>query len=106
MTEEQTGVLVLKDTAGSYFLIARETLERGRVPTEHKAEVERLVAEAAQSGAGGDDVGGYLLAFVIGVGIGYFGTKAIIDDSREEQGKTVGEYLAEMRGIGRGAGAQ
>jgi len=54
MTNEQTGTLVLKDAAGSYFLVSQEALERGRVPEERKDEVERLVAEAAAgSGAGG-----------------------------------------------------
>ncbi|MGH2584152.1 MAG: hypothetical protein ACRDJE_04500 [Dehalococcoidia bacterium] len=36
-----------------------QALERGRVPAEHKAEVERLVSEAE-----GDDVAGHILPAV------------------------------------------
>ncbi|MGH2587102.1 MAG: hypothetical protein ACRDJE_19490 [Dehalococcoidia bacterium] len=45
MTNEQTGTLVLKDQAGNYFLVPQETLEQGRVPEEHTAEVERVFAD-------------------------------------------------------------
>ena len=38
-------VLVLKDQVGDYFLLPQETLERGRVPQERKAEIEQLIAE-------------------------------------------------------------
>lgn len=68
MTNAQTGTLVLQDGAGDYFLVPQETLEQGRVPGEHKAEVERLVAEAAQGGADGEDVQGY---FSLGILFGY-----------------------------------
>ncbi|MGH2584151.1 MAG: hypothetical protein ACRDJE_04495 [Dehalococcoidia bacterium] len=56
MTSEQTNVLVFKDQAEDYFLLPQETLERGRVPEEHKAEVDRLLAEADA------DVSGYMVA--------------------------------------------
>ncbi|MGH2588166.1 MAG: hypothetical protein ACRDJE_24880 [Dehalococcoidia bacterium] len=45
MTDEQTLSLVLKDEAGNYFLVPQELLEQGRVPEEHTAEIERLIAE-------------------------------------------------------------
>jgi hypothetical protein len=54
MANAQTGTLVLKDAAGNYFLVSPETVEQGRVPEEHRAEVERLVAEA-RSGQGGEE---------------------------------------------------
>jgi len=56
MTTEQTGTLVFKDEAGDYFLVAKETLERARVPAEHKAEVERLLTEP------GADLSGYMVS--------------------------------------------
>jgi hypothetical protein len=56
MTDAQTGVLVLQDNAGEYYLLPQATLEQGRVPAEHKAEVERLLAEADA------DVSGYFVA--------------------------------------------
>jgi len=60
MTNEQTMTLVLKDAAGNYFLVSQETLEQGRVPEEHRAEVGRLVAEASTSEAGeGNDTQGH-----------------------------------------------
>ena len=59
MTMAQTGTLVFKNEAGDYFLLPQETLEQGRVPEEHKAEVEQAIA-AAEGGAGGDDVQGHL----------------------------------------------
>lgn len=59
MTNPQNTTLVLKDQAGSYFLVSQETLERGRVPEQHTAEVERLIATAGQGGVDGDDVHGH-----------------------------------------------
>ncbi|MGH2598396.1 MAG: hypothetical protein ACRDJ9_03310 [Dehalococcoidia bacterium] len=67
MTDTETRTLVLKNEAGDYFLLRQEVLERGRVPEEHKAEVERLVAEAQ-----GDDVSGHA-GFLAGVFTGVLG---------------------------------
>jgi hypothetical protein len=50
MTTEQAKVLVLKDSAGSYYLVPEEILERGRVPQEHMAELEQHVNDADVSG--------------------------------------------------------
>ncbi len=55
-TDVKTIVLVLQDGAGNYFLLPLEVLERGRVPEEQNAEVERLLAEADA------DVSGYVVA--------------------------------------------
>jgi len=76
MTNAQTNTLVFKNEAGDYFLVPQATLEQGRIPAEHRAEVERLIAAA---GAGGDDVQGHALPVAIwfagvvleGVVIGY-----------------------------------
>ena len=65
MTNAQTGTLVFKDSAGDYFLLPQETLEQGRVPTEHTAKLERLIEER---GAGGDDVQGYYANLLWGLG--------------------------------------
>jgi hypothetical protein len=46
MTNAEAGVLVLKNQAGEYFLLPWETLEQGRVPAEHRAEVEQVLGEA------------------------------------------------------------
>ena len=91
MTTAQTGTLVFKDSAGNYFLAPQETLERGRVPQEQRAELEQAIA-AAQSGADGADVQGHLLPAVFGVGvaIGYFGTKAALEGS---SGITTGQMI-------------
>jgi hypothetical protein len=85
MTIAHTGTLVLKDGAGNYFLVSQETLERGRVPEEHKAEMEEAIV-AAQGGAGGDDVQGHLFfvvaaACIFGVGfnIGYDVAEAAVE---------------------------
>jgi hypothetical protein len=59
MTDAQTGVLVLQDNAGEYYLLPQATLERGRVPAERRAEVERLVSETE-----GDDVAGHMIGAV------------------------------------------
>jgi hypothetical protein len=56
MTNEQTITLVFKDQAGEYYLVPLETLAQGHVAQEHKAEVERLIAEGA---AVDDDVRGH-----------------------------------------------
>jgi hypothetical protein len=58
MTTTPTDTLVLKDQTGDYFLVAQAVLERGRVPEEHKVEVERLLAKS------GDDVTGFFFHFV------------------------------------------
>jgi len=84
MTNEQSGTLVLKDQAGSYFLVSQETLERGRVPEEQVAELEQAIA-AAQGGAAGDAQGFILplvygIAMTVGFAAGYFGTKAAIEE--------------------------
>lgn len=50
MTTTRANVLVLKDQGGNYFLMPEELLEQGRVPAEHKAEVEQLVNDADVSG--------------------------------------------------------
>jgi hypothetical protein len=44
MTNTQTSTLVLKDATGAYFALPQEAVQRNRVPEEHTAEVERLLA--------------------------------------------------------------
>ena len=75
MTSTETDVLVFQDQVGNYFVVPRETLEQGRVPEEHKAEVEQLIAEQ-------EDVQGYQYAQGYGWVCGYtvrnvFGTWCI-----------------------------
>ncbi len=78
MTSEQTQVLIFKDQAGEYYLLPQETLERGRVSEEHKAEVERYLADQG-------DVQGHILpllygvAMTVGFAAGYFGTKSYLE---------------------------
>lgn len=100
MTSEQTNALIFKDQAGEYYLLPQATLERGRVPAEQKAVLEQAIA-AAHGGAD-EDTQGFLFLTVPAVLVGYYGTKAIIEGSRDEPGKTVGEYHAQMLGIGEG----
>lgn len=45
MTNTETGTLVLRDQAGSYYLVPLETLEQGRVPADQKAQIEQRIAE-------------------------------------------------------------
>src|SRR5688500_6210765 len=66
MTIEQTNTLVLKDHAGSYYLVSQEMLEGSRVPGERNAELEQLIAAAAQDG---DDVQGH---HPVAYGVGAF----------------------------------
>jgi hypothetical protein len=56
MTTEQATTLIFRNEAGDYLLVPRETLERGRVPDDHKTGIERLLAEAD------GDVSGYMVA--------------------------------------------
>jgi len=60
MTTEQTNVIVFKDQAGEFYLLPQATLEQSRVPAEHKAEVEQLIAEQ-------EDVQGHLLPALVAV---------------------------------------
>ena len=60
MTDARAATLVLKNEAGDYFLIPQDVVERGRVPAEHRAELEQAIA-AAQGSADGDDVQGHIL---------------------------------------------
>jgi hypothetical protein len=74
---DKTPALVVKNGAGDYFVVPQELLERGRVPAEHRAEVERLIAAATQGDIGGYDVQGHglnpvLSLFVDGVRLGYW----------------------------------
>jgi len=57
MTTTQDSMLVFKDRAGDYFAIPRETVERGRIPAEHAAEIERVLAGATADAP--DDAEGY-----------------------------------------------
>jgi hypothetical protein len=47
-------VLVFKNAAGDYFLLQQDGFDRCRVPEEHKADVDRLIAETQA-----DDTAGY-----------------------------------------------
>jgi hypothetical protein len=67
MTTEQTGMVMVKNAAGDYFVLPQQVLEQGRVPAEHKAEVEQLLASAS-SGDGEDDVQGHYWQIPIVVG--------------------------------------
>lgn len=57
-TDGGIDTLVLKDSGGNYFLVPMEALERGRVPAEQRAEVERAID--AQG-----DVQGYVVPLAI-----------------------------------------
>ena len=73
MTTEQTGMFVLKSAADEYFLLPEETLERGRVPEEHKAEVERLLSETDE-----DDIAGHMVG-----GVGVFTMPTVVAALRQ-----------------------
>lgn len=90
MTSTRAGTLVLKDQAGSYFLVSQETLAQGRVPEQQRGELERLTADTAQGGGAGDDVQGHLFGavFWVGFAIGYGVTKAVIDGGESGGGAT------------------
>ncbi|MGH2587105.1 MAG: hypothetical protein ACRDJE_19505 [Dehalococcoidia bacterium] len=64
MKTDQQETLVFKDQVGEYYLVPQETLEQGRVPTEHKAEIERFIAA---SEAAGGDVQGYAIPLIVPV---------------------------------------
>jgi hypothetical protein len=82
MTTEQSGTLVFKDQAGEYYLVPQVTLEQGRVPEEHKAEVERLIA-----GVTDDDVRGHVVffaaVFLLGLGTGGAITNALVPKAEQ-----------------------
>jgi hypothetical protein len=50
MTQAQTNALVVKDSTGNLYLVAQETLEQGRIPEEHRAEVERMTSDEDTAG--------------------------------------------------------
>jgi hypothetical protein len=61
MTSEQTTttpLLVFENEAGDYFVVPQKLLERVRVPAEHKAEVEQLIAAS-------DDASGYSVPMAV-----------------------------------------
>jgi hypothetical protein len=59
---EQSGIsIVFADHDQNYYVIPVEILEGGRVPAEHKAEVERLMSE--------HEVTGYNPALVVAAGV-------------------------------------
>jgi hypothetical protein len=74
MTNERTLALVFKDQAGEYYLVPEETLERGRVPAEHKAALEAQFAALAPAPTEGDDVQGYaapvVVPYLVGIAAG------------------------------------
>jgi len=60
MTDDQTGLMIFKDQADSYYLVPAEALDRGRVPEERKAELKHLLGE--------QEVSGHLYALISPVG--------------------------------------
>jgi len=61
---KQTDIsLVFTDHEQNYYVIPVEVFERGRVPADRKAEVERLMSEHR------DDVSGHLVGVVVAMGI-------------------------------------
>jgi hypothetical protein len=108
MTSTQTITIVLKDGTGSYFLVPQATLEQGKVPEEHTAELERIMAEAATLGGADEDAQGFffpLLPFIVnpvtvaGGLAGYFGTQAAIE-GEGGGGLNANDYAQQMAGIG------
>lgn len=87
MADTPIDTLVLKDGEGSYYLVPLEVLERGRVPAEQRAEVERLISEQ-------EDVQGYVvplaiagaLAFGFGMMAGAAFTTAILNETTGKLG--------------------
>lgn len=58
MPNTPVDTLVLKDGEGTYFLVTMDALERGRVPVEQRADVERAIDEQG-------DVQGYIVPLAI-----------------------------------------
>ena len=73
MIDTEARTLVFKDQAGDYFLVPQETFERGRVPDERKAELERLVAQATAPADGDGEVQGFLLQLFAGAALAGLG---------------------------------
>jgi hypothetical protein len=94
MSDEQINAVVLKDQSGEYFVVPRETLERGRVPVEGRGEVERLIAEAEGARSSDDDAQGYIWPLIwaaeIAIGaaviIGWSGPEVDVPPSRPPGG--------------------
>ena len=92
MTGEQSGTLVLKDSAGTYYLVPQEMLERGRVPRERNAELEQFIEVSALGGGiRGDDVYGHnpvaigvasWAVFYWGASMGYYVTKNFLPEKQ------------------------
>ena len=83
MADTQTGTLVLRDDEGNYFLVPHETVEQGRVPAEHKAEVERLIREQ-------EDVHGHMLhALFTPLAVIVVGTVLVVREINQQN--TVGQ---------------
>jgi hypothetical protein len=47
MENTEQNALVLKDSAGTYYLVPLATVAQGRVPAEREAAIEQMVADAA-----------------------------------------------------------
>jgi len=86
-------MLVLTDQAGNHYLLPLETLERSRVPAEHTAELERLMAAATQGDTDGADAQGYAALIVgavaaavfrFGFDVGYGLTKWYLNSQVEQ----------------------
>ena len=52
MPSEPANLLVFSDTAGNFYLLSPDMLDRARVPAEHRTEIEQLIdAEVTGFGA-------------------------------------------------------
>jgi hypothetical protein len=76
MITEQTDTLVLKDATGDYYLVPQQLVERGRVPAEHTAELEHLVAQTIATER--DDTQGHFWPLLIIAGSLGLGTALVI----------------------------
>ena len=93
MTTTQDNILVLKDQAVDYFLLPQELLERGRVPAEYTAAVERLVAES-------EDTHGHAVPLAIGFCAGFAGGFIVGSATKDDAliGHIIADYARRMGG--------
>jgi hypothetical protein len=68
-------LVVLRDAKGEYYVLPRANVERARVPKEHRAELEKMMA-AARGGRRGEELSKEQLDAVVG-GVASAGTLTV-----------------------------
>jgi hypothetical protein len=75
MTESQAKAMVLRDAQGNYYVLPLDVVERARVPTERRAELEAAISSG--------EVSGYAMVGAVGGGIVQLDASYLVEEETD-----------------------